>query len=204
MGLDAFGDIYVTGSSHGLGTEEDYATVKYDPEGNELWVRRYDGPAGSTDRACALAVTPSGYVFVTGESQGLTGGGDYATVAYDRNGNELWVERYNGTGDSTDTPSGIAVDGSGNVYVTGSSFGDGTLLDYATIKYSQEYLSGDANGDGAVDIADVVYLLNYLFKGENPPAPMESGDVNCDGIVDLADAIYLLNYLFKDGDPPGC
>ena len=53
-------------------------------------------------------------------------------------------------------------------------------------------------------MGDAVYILNYLFKGDAAPDPLDAGDANCDGIVDLGDAIYLLNYLFKDGDPPGC
>ena len=64
------------------------------------------------------------------------------------------------------------------------------------------WLCGDASGDEIVDIADVVYLLNYVFKGGTPPDPLERGDVNLDEIVDLADVVYLLNYLFKDGPPP--
>ena len=204
IGVDATGNIYVTGSSYGIGTDEDYATIKYDPNGNELWVERYDGPASSTDRAYALAVTSSGYVFATGESQGLAGGSDYATVAYDPNGNQLWVERYNGPGDSTDVPSGIAVDGVGNVFVTGWSFGNETLLDYATVKYKQDYLYGDANGDWAINVADVVYLVNFLYRDGDPPIPVEAGDANCDEIVNIADVVYLVNYLYRGGHLPGC
>ncbi|MCK4416859.1 MAG: Ig-like domain-containing protein [Candidatus Latescibacteria bacterium] len=61
---------------------------------------------------------------------------------------------------------------------------------------------GDCNGDRVIDIGDVVYLVNYLYKsGPNPP---ESGDVNCDGVIDLGDVVYLINYLFKGGPPPKC
>lgn len=61
---------------------------------------------------------------------------------------------------------------------------------------------GDANGDGIIDLADAVHLLNYLFKGGPAPNPLEVGDCNCDDLVDLADVVYLLNYLFKGGPPP--
>jgi hypothetical protein len=64
------------------------------------------------------------------------------------------------------------------------------------------YLAGDANHDGVIELSDVVYLLNYLFKGDDPPEPLEAGDVNCDGIVDLGDVVYLLSFLFKGGPPP--
>ncbi len=67
------------------------------------------------------------------------------------------------------------------------------------------YVSGDANGDGLIDIADVVYLINYLFISGPTPVPLEAGDANCDGVVDIADVVYLINYLFIDGPPPlGC
>ena len=63
---------------------------------------------------------------------------------------------------------------------------------------------GDANGDGKVSIADVVYLINYLFKGGLPPNPLIKGDANGDGKVSIADVVYLINYLFKGGPPPHC
>jgi hypothetical protein len=63
---------------------------------------------------------------------------------------------------------------------------------------------GDTNADGEVDIADVMYLINYIFIGGSPPQPMEAGDCNCDGVVDVADVIYLINYLFLEGPPPRC
>ncbi len=66
------------------------------------------------------------------------------------------------------------------------------------------FICGDANGDEIIDLADAIYLLNYLFKGDPPPDPLEAGDANCDGVVELGDAIYLLNYLFKGGPEPGC
>jgi hypothetical protein len=65
------------------------------------------------------------------------------------------------------------------------------------------WLIGDANGDSMIDLGDVVYLLNYLFKGGSPPEPVLTGDPNSDGVVNLGDAIYLLNYLFRSGPPPG-
>jgi hypothetical protein len=67
-----------------------------------------------------------------------------------------------------------------------------------------EYMHGDANGDFIVDAADVVFLINYLYQGGDPPYPYESGDANCDGEVTASDVVYLINYLFRNGDPPPC
>ena len=61
---------------------------------------------------------------------------------------------------------------------------------------------GDVNSDGTVDIADVVFLINYLYKHGIPPSPLITGDVNCDEAVDVGDVIYLINYLFKNEPAP--
>src|SRR5260370_12112053 len=86
------------------------------------------------DGAGAISVdSKTGNVYVTGESRGIGTFDDYATVAYDSNGTELWVARYNGPGNDKDSASAIAVDSTGSVYVTGESEGLETLIDYATV-----------------------------------------------------------------------
>jgi len=67
-----------------------------------------------------------------------------------------------------------------------------------------DFLRGDANGDGLIDLADIVHLVNYLYRSGDPPDPMEAGDASCDGIVDVADIVYLVNYLYRGGDSPNC
>jgi hypothetical protein len=63
---------------------------------------------------------------------------------------------------------------------------------------------GDANGDGEINVSDVVYEVNYIFKGGPPPVPYSicSGDVNCDCTENIGDAVYKINYVFKGGPPP--
>jgi hypothetical protein len=63
---------------------------------------------------------------------------------------------------------------------------------------------GDANGNGIVDVGDILYLVNYLYRGGPAPSPVDAGDANCDGLVAAGDIIYLVNYLFRGGPPPGC
>jgi hypothetical protein len=71
-------------------------------------------------------------------------------------------------------------------------------------EFEAGFTRGDANGDGIIDIGDVIYLINYLFTGTSAPGPLAAGDANCDGIVDIGDVIYLINYLFTGTSPPGC
>jgi len=132
LAVDADGNVFVTGKS-----SDDFATVKYDAAGTEMWVRRYNGPGAGADWATAIAVDASGNSYVSGSSYGnATTQYDFATLSYDPSGTVRWTERYNGPGNSYDTPYSIAVHSSGSVYVSGSSGGSGTGLDYTTIKYA--------------------------------------------------------------------
>jgi bacillopeptidase F len=89
-----------------------------------------------------------------------------------------------------------------------NSYGWGIIDAYqAVLAASQSsYLAGDANGDGVVELADVVYLLNYLYRSGPAPDPLAAGDPNADCVVELADLVYLINYLYKSGPAPqqGC
>jgi len=81
-----------------------------------------------------------------------------------------------------------------------------TVTKHNYIPYQQEVeveeLCGDVNGDKVVEIGDVVYLINYLYKSGPAPDPLELGDVNLDVVVDIGDVVYLINYLYKKGTPP--
>jgi len=66
----------------------------------------------------------------------------------------------------------------------------------------KELNRGDVNNDSVVDLGDLVYIINYLYKSGPEPIPWEAGDLNCDEIVDLGDVVYLINYLYRDGPPP--
>jgi len=57
---------------------------------------------------------------------------------------------------------------------------------------------GDANVDGKVSVSDVVYLINFLFKGGTEPW-MAYSDANGDGKISVSDVVYEINYLFKGG-----
>src|SRR4030066_183151 len=208
LAVDGSGNVYVTGYSWS-GTTFDYATIKYSYDGDTLWVRSYNGPGNEYDEASALAVDDSGNVYVTGSSVGSDPYNytDYATIKYSSSAAGQWVKRYNGAGNGGDGANALAVDDSGNVYVTGWSLG--TVWpdnDYATIKYfpctSATPKTGDANGDGEVNLADIIFKIDYIFKAGPKPNPSCRADVNADGNLLLTDIVYLINFLFKSGSTP--
>src|ERR1051325_9910210 len=129
--------------------------------GEPLWTNRYDGGFYNFyDYATAVAVDSSGNVFVTGYSVGSTGNHDYVTIKYSGTGALKWTNVYNGPGNGADHANALAVDGSGNVFVTGDSF-NGTNTDFATVAYSNDgtplwtnFYNGPGNGgDVAVSVA---------------------------------------------------
>jgi hypothetical protein len=63
---------------------------------------------------------------------------------------------------------------------------------------------GDFNMDGLVDLGDVVFAINYIYRSGPASDPLELGDTDCDGQVDIGDVVLLLNYLFKNGAPLSC
>lgn len=132
VAVDRSGNVFVTGHSY----TRDYATIKFSNEGAPLWTNLYSGLGGGTDDAVALAVDGNGDVIVTGYSMGSSSSNDIATVKYSGAGVPMWTNRYNGPGNGDDRATALAVDGTGNIYVTGYSTGSGTGYDYVTIKYS--------------------------------------------------------------------
>ena len=82
------------------------------------------------------------------------------------------------------------------------------LLGDPTLKISRFLTdhTGDVNQDGNIDINDVVYLINYLYKGGPVPDQLRLADATGDCTVDVSDILFLINYLYKNGPPPavGC
>jgi uncharacterized delta-60 repeat protein len=159
VAVDSNDNVIVTGVSNGT-----YYTLKYAPNGTELWNRTFDWP-GSDDEAQGIAVDSNDNIIVTGYSSiTATGTYDYCTVKYAPNGTELWNRTYDGGGD--DRGFAAAADSNNNVIVTGRSKDN-----YHTIKYAPngtELWNRTFNGGGydeatgvAVDPDDNIVVTGY-------------------------------------------
>lgn len=139
IAVDAADNIYAAGYTTGSATSYDYLTIKYDPNGNQLWLATFDGPSHKGDIAYWVAVDASGNSYVTGGSAFSSQTTGVATVKYDSNGNLVWAARKD---DPANYAAGywVALDSQQNVYVTGLVPGSGGVHDLVALKY-------DANGN---------------------------------------------------------
>jgi len=135
IAVDSAGNTYVTGQWVNGSGSSNFATIRYDSAGKQKWVRYYNGPAKGNDGSNGVAVDSSGNVYVTGSSENDYGSDSFATVRYDSAGKQQWAKRYSGPTRGSDRPSGIAVDSSGNTYLTGISQSGEQTYDFATVKY---------------------------------------------------------------------
>jgi hypothetical protein len=138
--LDGSNNIYVTGYVKESVSGYNFFTAKYSNTGVLVWQSQYNNTTvNGSDKASNITLDNSGNVYVTGYSDSDVSSSvtneDYVTIKYSNVGTQMWVTRYNGTGNSSDIPVGIKVDGSGNAYVTGKSF-NGLNDAFATIKYN--------------------------------------------------------------------
>jgi hypothetical protein len=172
LALDAAGNIYVTGgiasdSSH---TTNDIFFMKYDANGNKLWLNR----AGTTDNdiGYAVAADNTGHFYVTGVTTGSldgnanAGGADIFLIKYDSDGNKLWTRQTGTTED--DMAYGVTTDAAGNSYLTG-------------------YTIGSLNGNTNLGSSDI-FIMKYDADG-NKLWTKQTG----------TDQIDVANYIAIDG-----
>ena len=79
------------------------------------------------------------------------------------------------------------------------------ILENGIVEFGEQpgFLRGNSNGDSSIDLADALFVMNWLFVSGDQPACFDSADVNDDGGLDISDSIFLLNYLFVNGPIPG-
>lgn len=145
--------MYVTGYSGLFPSHFDCVTIKYNPAGDTVWLRRFPGYGGN------LVLDQNANLIISGSR-----GGNFITTKYDPNGNMIWQKDYKGLGVNKDGPLALTVDGEGCVYVTGLDYDFVTLGDYLTIKYTS--------------MGDTVWVRRYNGPGNGYDRP---SDVGIDG-----------------------
>ncbi|MBN8584035.1 MAG: SBBP repeat-containing protein [Ignavibacteria bacterium] len=177
IAVDANGDVYVTGTAAHIVTEnsgQDWITIKYNTNGEIIWQKAYDDNI-SNDKAETLTIDNEGNVYVAGRCNAPAY--HIGIAKYDREGNLLWITKYDGELNSHDKPAEILVDASGNVYTAGySSEANKDLLviklDHSGNILWKKTFNGTANGSDeannlVTDDKGNVYLLGTVEGKKN-------------------------------------
>ena len=200
INVDGSGNIILSGYSKyidGSGSHGVLSTVKYNASGTRLWAVQIR--TGQIDNeARAIATDAAGNIYIAGTTIDTTAFAyDYLVLKLNASGVQQWVATYNGTAGQIDWARAIAVDATGNVYVTGQSMGElvrrngpfGTLqiiqtgYDYVTIKYdptgqtlwTERYYSSVGNTSDiptglVLDGADNVYVTGSANGASGQPS----------------------------------
>ncbi len=174
------------------------------PDGDNLGCVLYDS-RGGTPVSSTLQFTPAMAVDYQGSMRAI----DRIAAIYtkvdttardvlggDFNSSDGWSFFWDASG----KPEGAYMLSAGGLDVTGN-YGEGTAWIKRACPLS--YVHGDADGSGAVDVDDIVYIINYMFGGGPEPTPvLAAGDANCSGNVDMDDIVYIVNYIFGGGHAP--
>ncbi|MBX7108657.1 MAG: SBBP repeat-containing protein [Chitinophagales bacterium] len=138
--IDGTDHLIAAGFTKNSGSSGDFTAVKLDAAGDSTWLRYFDSPTHENDKAYDMQRDATGNIYITGRTDsdaGLNSNDDATTIKYDTDGNLLWSQSYNGTGNGPDRGSFVRVAASGNIYVGGRTF-NGSNLDMLFIKYSSD------------------------------------------------------------------
>jgi hypothetical protein len=175
-GVDSLGNVYIAcfyNPRYGTDREK-ICAMKFDPDGHLLWASFYEH-AMPID----AVVDQRGNLYITGMSYDYVNGQDYLTLKFNSAGQILWHATYSQSGQSDDEPVAIALDGAGNVYVTGTTRESyPAFTDYATVKYN------------AQGVQQWVALYDDSVHEE---------DVPCDLALDQDGNVYVTGFSLMDG-----
>ena len=206
MEVDNYGNVYVTGTSQAEGESpiadggKDYITIKYDSNGRELWVARYDGSADSVDEAMALAIDKLGYVYVTGSSFSFsklnTKVGSCKTIKYDPQGKEVWSVGPEGASSGLK----IKIEASGRIRVVHASGviwyeSDGTKVKEIKTEFAPTFLGDGDNESIYITIGRGKYAK--CDSQGNPIWTLDKYGSLYNMAVDSSDNLYVLGFFFE-------
>lgn len=190
--LDASANVYVTGYSEGIGTDNDITTIKYNTAGAQQWVAIYNGTFNGQDQGTSIAVDANGNVFVTGyETTATLNYYDMVTIMYNSAGSQVWMHSYDGPGNANDMGVDIVNDGAGNTYVVGTSdtiYMSNPNNDIVLLKYDNA---------GALQWRRVYWSPTYSYDIARKMCLDRNGNIlicGYGGLVNQGNNYYILKY----------
>ncbi|MDQ3022260.1 MAG: SBBP repeat-containing protein [Bacteroidota bacterium] len=169
--VDFAGNLYVTGKSFKAGQGYDIITIKYLSTGALVWGTRYNSFSNAEDTPAKI-IWKSGYIYVCGSSIGADSSYDYITIKYNALGVPLWQVRYSGAGNISELAKSMEVDGSGNVYVTGT---------HATIKYNSSGIQQWTQPHNLSNALLVLDTANNVYVSRSSGGDIQTKKYNSSG-----------------------
>ncbi len=207
VAMDSSGNFAITWEDGRNGNVDIYGQ-RYDPLGTPVSSNfKVNDDAGTASQANpAVALEDFGSFVITWEDYRDDESGDVYAQKYDSSGGPLhgnYLVPDAEYASFAQLRPAVAANSSGISYAWEDKRREKSWDIYAKVAdWIWPTYCGDVNADGLVDIADVIFLINYLLMAGPAPDPLMAGDVNLDGDVNVGDVIYLINYLFLGGSPP--
>lgn len=196
--IDPAGNVYVTGYSWDENVFSDYATLKYDTDGNLLWAKRFSTPQG--EAPYEVEIDAAGNVYVTGTNLNSSAGGseDILTIKYNAQGIEQWQNRYNSPGDDSDEGFEVEINSAGDVYVLGERYS------YENGFISRTVIQKVNGADGTTQ-----WIKEYSVTNEAEPEIPTAMELDQDdniviaGMTNLSGEYYNVDAFVAKFDPDG-
>lgn len=181
--IDAAGNVYIGGFSWDVNVFADYATLKYDTDGNLLWAKRYVTIHGEATNE--IEVDSAGNVYITGYRNRNSGGGteEIVTIKYNSAGVEQWRNHFNPAASENDRGYEIEFDSAGNVYVLGITY---------TSMFEPQATIQKINPATGANIWTKIYGVPNSTDGTVPAAMKldQNGNIIITGMVNLSGEFY--------------
>ncbi len=140
--VDNFGNVFVTGYSTSSAGGKNFATLKYNSSGLQQWIKTYNDTLNGDDESNALVLDDSANCFVTGyatiDTINNQADYDYYTIKYNTSGTQQWSKNTDSEVHLADKATGIAIDNTGSLLITGQSAITTNAFQYLTTKYLEK------------------------------------------------------------------
>jgi hypothetical protein len=208
--LDRDGDLVGTGLS--LAADGSISGTPASDGVINFTARVNDNVGDNDDKALSITINPAVTITTSTLSDGIEDA-PYSEqlIASGGTGTKSWTDK---NGDLSGTGLALSSDGllSGTPTDTGTINFIAEVVDITgssdekslSVVIGPDFICGDVNDDTLVNIFDITFLIEYLYRGGPPPATLESADVNNDTLVNIFDVTYLIDFLYKDGPVPEC
>jgi len=169
--LDDSNYVYITGAitiPTSIDTVQSFCTMKYDSLGVMKWMRSYRSSVPNRDgQAMVIKGDKRGNVYVTGYMKNIAQYGDFCTIKYSNDGTQKWINFYTGVAYGGGLPKDMAVDSTGNVFVTGYSSDSLGIYNYATIKYDTTGVQKWVRRFASIGMSDNIPTSICIDKSQN-------------------------------------